>query len=260
VESVVKIGISAKFHDKAPVFYGEANRSIQYLETSFASWVARNDALPFMIPSESLKSDFEPKTLNVSGYARELDALILQGGVDVHPSLYGEKPEGTGPFAYDLVRDKYELALIRAFIKARKPILGICRGLQLLNVHFGGSLFTDLEASGFQKHLDRTVQEKYTHSIDCDSKGILSQIYPEGGAVISVHHQGIKKLGEGLRIEAKSSEDALVEAVSHITDDEFVLAVQWHPEFDAVQEASTLDGDKLMRLFLEVAKTKKFGV
>lgn len=256
---MVKIGISAKFHDKAPVFYGEANRSIQYLETSFASWVARNDALPFMIPSESLKSEFEPRTLNVSGYAQELDALILQGGVDVHPSLYGEKPDSTGVVKYDMVRDKYELALIRAFIKERKPILGICRGLQLLNIHYGGSLYTDLETDGFQKHFDPSAQERFAHSVTCTTGGILGDIYPDGGAVISVHHQGIKKLGSGLLVEAISEGDSLIEAISHITEDEYVLAVQWHPEFDASGETSTLDGDKLMRLFLEVAKQKKLA-
>lgn len=257
MQSNLKIGISAKFHDKAPTFYGVAPRHIQYLETPVAKWIAGKKALPLMIPSESSVSDIGEKSLDAQGYARELDALILQGGVDLHPETTGVPLPSNAKYPVDRVRDLYELALIEAFIAEGKPILGICRGLQLINVFFGGSLHSDLQEDGLSKHFDQDLETEYTHEICVEENGILSSIYPENAKVVSLHHQGILRLGEGLMVEATCPSDKLIEAFSCIQPDKYILAVQWHPEFhDAKSE--TLPGGKLLELFLNTARNRKF--
>lgn len=254
----IKIGISAKFHEKAPVFYGgETKRHIQYLETSIAKWIASNGALPFMIPSESDTSDLAAKTLNVRGFAEEMDALILQGGVDVHPSLYNEQHK-QDESKYDLIRDRYELELISEFIKLKKPILGICRGLQLLNTHFGGKLYHDLQECGFKQHFDPNLESKFYHKIRIAPGSFLDMLNLQNQEIVSVHHQGIKDLGTGLNIEAYSDEDNLVESFSKIDDDHFILAVQWHPELHTEDNKNLMDGNALFQSFLRVTKNRKF--
>jgi glutamate---cysteine ligase / carboxylate-amine ligase len=258
MNSSLKIGISAKFHNKAPVFYGESNRHIQYLETSMASWVAHNKALPLMIPSESTNSDFQVQMLNAKGFAEELDGLILQGGVDVDPTIYQKDKSVTTAFPTDIVRDRYELSLIKAFIEQKKPILGICRGLQLINVYFGGTLISDLESQGYSKHLDKSAEESFSHDIEIMNDGVLSKIYPRESKVSSIHHQGIDVLGEGLFKEAISKDDGLIEAVSIIDEKTFVLAVQWHPEFHDATKEGFLNADQLLKIFTKVVYNRKF--
>lgn len=258
MRSNLKIGISAKFHDKAPVFYGEAKRHIQYLETSVAKWIANNNALPLMIPSEAANSEIESRTLDASGFATELDGLILQGGVDIDQVIYNSSISSTEKYPTDIVRDRYELSLIKAFIDQKKPILGICRGMQLINVYFGGTLVSDLESQGYSKHLDRGSEDNFSHEIQIVQGGILSRIYPEHSKVISVHHQGIHTLGKGLTKEAVCSSDSLIEAVSAIDDNMFILAVQWHPEFHTSNSKEFLDANEMLKLFTRVARNRKF--
>lgn len=257
MNSNIKIGISAKFHKKAPVFYGECDRHIQYLETSIAKWIARNGALPFMIPSESDKNAMSEKTLNVKGFAQEMDALILQGGVDVHPSLYSSNEEFLEG-KYDLVRDKYELDLIKEFINLKKPIFGICRGMQLLNVFFGGELYKDLEELGFTKHFDKDLENKLIHQVRIENGPYFGTNMNELHNVVSIHHQGIKTLGAGLEVEANSTDDNLIEAFSKIDEEHFIIAVQWHPELHIDHNTNLMDENYIFQKFLQVAKNRKY--
>lgn len=257
--SEVKIGISARFLKHSPSFYGTSQRHIQYLETSVANWVAKNRGLPFMIPSESDTTDMKQDRLDVSSYAREMDALILQGGVDIHPSMYGQEASAVSGYEYDLVRDQYELRLIDAFVKAEKPVFGICRGFQILNVYFGGTLHQDLETKKFSKHLDRQSEEKFTHEVRIVEDGIFSRIYKKNGQVVSIHHQGIDILGKNLIPEAYSTHDGLIEAFS-FAETTLVLGVQWHPEFHTDKQQDQLDARGLFHFFLEAVKNRKhFG-
>lgn len=253
----LKFGISAKFYKNVPTFFGETSGHIQYLETNVAQWIGKKGALPLMIPSISEKGDFHANDLDPAGYAKELDALILQGGADVHPKLYGETPLPS-PYEYDEARDLYEMALIEAFIKEGKPILGICRGFQLLNVYFKGTLHQDLEYNGLPGHLNISENRNHEHKINLADGGFLSEFYGEknSGSVTSIHHQGIKLLGQNLNTEA-TSPDGLIEAFSH-EGENYIVGVQWHPEFHDEKQNKHLDAGPLLESLYRAAKNRKY--
>lgn len=255
MKSKLKIGISAKFFSKAPAFYGETNRHIQYIETKIAKWITRNGGLPFLLPTENEEINAEDAQLDAEQFAFEMDALILQGGSDIDPSTYGKSANKLGPYKYDKARDIYELSLIKEFIRQKKPIFGICRGLQLLNVYFEGTLIEDLETSGFLKHFDIAKEEKHSHEVYITEGSFLSKFYKKSEVVSSIHHQGIDKLGHGLSIEAKST-DGLIESFSKIDNEHFIFAVQWHPEFH--NSELLMNSQKMFQMFLNAAKNRKF--
>lgn len=197
-----------------------------------------------------------------SAFAKELDGLVLQGGADVSPKSYNElaiKLEWQGDFE----RDLYECELVKAFFKENKPILGICRGMQLLNVCFGGSLYQDInhfEPDAFN-HRDAGVYERNKHQIEILSDSRLSKLYggKEKVMVNSVHHQAVKDLANGFLVEAKSCNDGIIEAI-HLKqenpDDPYCYGVQWHPEFQLGSQHEFLDPDILLRDFLNAAKDR----
>lgn len=161
-----------------------------------------------------------------------LDGLILTGGADVQPELYGaERHPTTDPARVD--RDAWELALFRAAERRRMPVLAICRGLQLVNVARGGSL---------QQHLPESLgTERYRlgggifteNDVEVASGTALAEVLGDGEfRVHSYHHQGIDRLGDGLVVSART-DDGLVQACED-TSDGYLLGVQWHPEENAV--------------------------
>lgn len=160
-----------------------------------------------------------------------VDGLILAGGADVDPASYGAEPHaetrGTWPD-----RDRFEIALARAALERDMPVLGICRGMQLLNVALGGTLDQHLPDSvghGIHRALSGTFGEHHVRlaadSLACAAAGM------EGFVVFSHHHQGVKQVGEGLRVSGWSVDDDLVEAIE-LPDKRFALGVVWHPEED----------------------------
>ncbi len=223
----MKIGFSAcYFHSDATraVFKG---KTLLYLEKSIPDWLFAQGALGFMVPPAS-------GLVSVESFAEELDGLILQGGSDVSPESYGEKPlkpEWQG----DRIRDLYEIDLIRAFIKAKKPILGVCRGLQILNVALGGTLIQDIgtQIPHSFEHRNWDIYDQNFHEVRFEKNSKLERIYQtHSGKVNSVHHQCIQKLSPSLKAEAWSIPDGIIEAISGISNDSYVYAVQWHPEFN----------------------------
>jgi putative glutamine amidotransferase len=159
----------------------------------------------------------------------EFGGLILTGGTDVDPALYGEeRRRETEPS--DRERDDVESALLQAALERDLPVLAICRGLQLMNVALGGTLIQHLDPP--ERHrVPHAKKETPAHAIRIEPDTLLSSI--AGGAGIwqvnSRHHQAIQRLGAGLRVSATAAGDGIVEAIER-PDKRFVLGVQWHPE------------------------------
>ncbi len=167
---------------------------------------------------------------------READLLLLPGGGDVHPRFYGQQINGSTDI--DEARDGRELALVDKFLRAGKPIVGICRGLQLLNVYFGGTLRQHIEGHSQIDGVDRL------HAINT-APGLLRALYGARFTVNSAHHQAVETLGEGLQVLA-CAPDGTAEAIAH--KELPVFAVQWHPErlCGAFSRPEAVDGAALL--------------
>jgi putative glutamine amidotransferase len=194
-------------------------------------------AVPWLIPL----LPFDEDTLRAT-YER-LDGLFIAGGVDVDPSQYGEEDHLCGNMDRD--RDWAELTLLRWCLADRKPVLGICRGMQVLNVAAGGSLYQDIgtQLPGAIKHDYFSVSGNYprdflAHEVRAVSGSRLGAVF--GGdpvRVNSMHHQGIKKLGAGVMASAYAP-DGLIEGIEG-ADGQYLVAVQWHPEELAEHDPAT---------------------
>lgn len=157
--------------------------------------------------------------------AEKYDCLAVCGGGDIHPNYYGEQPLKEH-YTYDRRFDEYELATIRAFFKKKKPILGICRGMQSVNVALGGSLFQSVQSQlGLcHKGSDKAV---CNHEIKISKNSDISKKMGLRAIVNSYHHQSINKPGDGLYVIA-AAHDGVIEAFE--SDTLPVLGIQWHPE------------------------------
>ena len=170
-----------------------------------------------------------PSVRNIDYYLNQIHGLLLAGGRDIYPPNFSIKShEKSGPF--DLVRDEIELKSLEYAIKTNKPVLGICRGAQLIAAYHGSEIIQDLQEP-YAKHTHWTVPEKfeYMHTVDVEKDTFLYECSKKvKWPVNSGHHQGIKSLGHGLRMVAKSP-DGLIEAFQHEKHN-YMLGVQWHPE------------------------------
>jgi len=162
----------------------------------------------------------------------ELDGLVLSGGIDIHPALYGgsmEYPKAPEP-DWEKRRDVFEQALLDQAWAKGIPVLGVCRGLQLINVRLKGTLVQDLGEGGDAIHERDGVDKSHEVTIEPDS--LLAAVTGrQGGTVNSAHHQAIDGLGEGLRVNCRAV-DGTIEGIEWAEPGgkPFMLAVQWHPE------------------------------
>ncbi len=254
----LRIGISARLLHKPPPGLGLPQKRLQYLESHMATWIMSNGVVALMIPFIDHLQVLPRKRPPLADLVEQLDGLVLQGGIDIHPRTYGATP-WQDKADYDTLRDEYELDLLRGFIEAEKPVLGICRGCQLLNVYYGGTLVQDIPSQwpGAVPHVDTNRYEQLTHELHFMPGSRLSDIYGyEPRWVTSIHHQCVDRLGKGLVLEARSPIDLVPEGIRH-TGHRFVLGVQWHPEFHLNGGAHTqhgvLDSGPLMMAFLKAA-------
>jgi putative glutamine amidotransferase len=255
----LKIGLSARllYPDATRTFL--PSKSIQYLEQSVANWImSAGNVCAFMVPEMSLATPHQPKT-RVKHYVDVLDGLLLQGGEDMAPQSYRETPINP-MWSGDEVRDRYEIELFHEFVSQGKPVFGICRGHQLINVALGGTLYQDIatQCQGKLEHRKRELYDKHFHDVRILPNTWLASLYPESGQkrINTIHHQAVKDLGEGLVVEAMSEPDGLVEAVrweGHC----FVVGVQWHPEFMDPTDSSLIDSRPLLTAFLEACEQRR---
>jgi gamma-glutamyl-gamma-aminobutyrate hydrolase PuuD len=257
----LRIGISPRFLHEVPPELGFKGKTLQYLESSVVHWLMTSDTIVFMVPSVSAGEAPRRGTVRTADYAHELDGLVLQGGADVSPVTYGEEPLRQD-WKGDRVRDVYEIELLQAFVARGKPVLGICRGLQLINVACGGTLFQDIESQHEQggDHHDPDAYDRHFHEIALVEGRGLAGIYPgvARARVNSIHHQAVRQLGRNLTVEAVSVPDGVIEALRG-TGPGYVMGVQWHPEFHDPRDAALLDGGPLLHEFLQEAARARDG-
>lgn len=197
------------------------------LPYSYVEAVQRGGGMPVMLPPDPQVTAEPDDALDL------LDGLLLAGGADLDPASYGQP---THLETHDTVpeRDAFEIALVRGAIERDLPVLGICRGMQLLNVALGGTLIQHLpERYGHHEH--RRVPGSFDgadHDVTLTEGTLAASAAGElTHATKSHHHQGVADLGEGLLVSGISTLDDLPEAIE-LSDRSFVLGVQWHPEAD----------------------------
>ena len=255
----LKIGLSACFSHADPTRSLFTNKTLQYVEQSIAHWIMSSGAMVVMVPcptGETARGD-----VTLAHYAEWLDGIVMHGGADVWPGSYGEVPLQDA-WIGDRIRDLYDLALVEAFEQAGKPIFGVCRGLQLINVAFGGTLYQDIETQheGALRHRDPVTYDLNFHEVDMVPGTRLAQLYPGvlRARVNSIHHQGIKRLAEGFEVEAWSSPDRVPEAIRRKPRPGrgYIAATQWHPEFHQ-PGANTLDDSAILQDFMAAARAAR---
>ena len=179
-----------------------------------------------------------PSTFGYSG-------LILPGGGDIDPKLFGQLPGGTRFFDPEL--DRLQLAVLKAFIQDKKPVLGICKGMQLINIYFGGDLHQHLMTSKSHEYAGRDQ----VHDSFAQKGSFLEKLYGESFAVNSAHHQGVDMPGQGIRY-IQFAVDRVVEGLSHAYLP--VWGVQWHPERLCFEHkrGDAVDGERVLRYFADI--------
>ncbi len=200
-----------------------------FLHQDYLQAVAQAGALPVAFDSKV----FSPKK-DLAGFA----GIILSGGGDIDPWLFGEEPLN-GTQSFDPLRDRSEIDLIRTCRKLNIPLLGICRGMQIINIALGGDIYQDLPQPREPEvlHWQKTERNIPTHSIQIRSQSKLSKIWKQKKIrVNSFHHQAVKKCAFGLQITAWAA-DNLAEALENQAGS-WILGVQWHPE--ALREQSPI--------------------
>jgi putative glutamine amidotransferase len=249
----LRIGVSARIQYGDAAKLGYLKKNLYYLEQSFARWLQSAGVLVYLVPDVV---DRASNALTLADYAQELDGLVLQGGSDISPQMYGEAPL-TPEWGGDPERDRYEVELFNRFLDAKKPVLGICRGLQLISVALGGTLYQDTatQKPGAHAHQDRSVYDEKYHFVEILPGTRLAALYPgvTRAKVNSIHHQAMKEPGTGLSIEARSLEDGVIEA-ARLAGPQYVAGVQWHPEFLHGRGGGVLDGAPLLDEFLQAAR------
>lgn len=212
-----------------------------FLHRDYTDAVVAAGGLPLAVP-------FMASADGLDRVCELADGLLLSGGEDVDPHLYGEEPmPGLGAVSPE--RDQVEAQLARRFLAADKPIFAICRGLQLLNAIEGGTLLQDIERQheGALQHKQLAPRTHLSHRVRIESGTLLERIL--GSAAISVnsfHHQALKRSAPGYRVNATAG-DGIVEGIESI-DRRFVLGVQWHPENLSANDPASR---RLFRAFVE---------
>ena len=212
------------------------------LPKAYASAIAAAGGIPL------LAAEYNPEVL-----ADLCDGLLLSGGDDLDPAYYNESP-CCGVLYPDPIRDTFEMALISAFLRQGKPILGICRGCQILNCALGGSLYQDLPEQLGVIHLDPQLR----HPVICTDDSLLAQFFGPRFRVNSTHHQAVRSIAPDLKVTAVSV-DGVIEAFEAADPSRTLWGVQFHPErmTGSFRTDDTPDFAPLFDAFISACAAKK---
>lgn len=179
----------------------------------------------------------------------ETDGLLLPGGVDINPARYSR--DNAGSMEIDDRLDQLQFSVLKMFVEKRKPVLGICRGHQLINVYFGGTLNQNILTH--QKHEHSKVTGDQYHEADSLQDTWIHSLYGNHFIVNSAHHQAVEKIGKHLHADLYSTDDHVVEGMHHTQLP--VYSVQWHPErCYPSAETDCVNGDAVFNYFINVIK------
>ncbi len=211
-----------------PSSFGDAQ--IDMYMSAYAQGVIAAGGLPVHLPI-----DVDPLLI-----VERLDGILLPGGTDIEPSLYGAESE-TDVFPPEPERDHLELGLYKGAVDRRLPVLGICRGQQVVNVGAGGTLHQDVPPHSI---FDLPAETEF-HEVSFEAGSTLRELYGPTAWVNSLHHQAVDAVGEGLRVTARA-DDGVAEGLEHMSLP--IVCVQWHPEM-----MSTRDTDPVFRWLVDAA-------
>lgn len=217
--------------------------------SNYVRWIKHGDSMAVHFDLYHLDYD------SALALLKTCDGLLLTGGTDIYPGRYGKEGDTARCWEPDFKRDTLEALIFRTALKEGMPIMGICRGLQVINVEMGGTLYIDLP-SDLDTIVTHRVEDGYgaNHEVSVVENTLLAGIAEvEAGVVNSAHHQGIEALGNNLVAMAHSA-DGLTESIAIGDTSQYLLGVQWHPE--RMDYSNPLSG-KLAIRFLEEAKKYK---
>ncbi|MBU3101607.1 gamma-glutamyl-gamma-aminobutyrate hydrolase family protein [Clostridium sp. DSM 17811] len=216
-----------------------------YVNNDYIESVLLAGGVPLIIPVNS-DEDVIRTQIDLS------DGIIISGGYDVNPIEYGEEPSQKSGFIYPKV-DEFYLKAVKYAIDNGKSVLGICKGIQILNVLYGGTIYQDLsELDGcYIKHMQSSKRDVPTHSVYIKEDSILVNILGDKVLTNSFHHQCLKNVGHGFKVTG-TSKDGVIEAIEG-DQAPFVLGVQWHPEM--MMKSS----QAMLNIFKELVKESKKG-
>lgn len=180
------------------------------------------------------------------------DGFVLTGGIDVHPQFYqNARVDYPNTTVFSEARDLFEIQVFEFARQQNKPVLAICRGLQLVNIALGGNLIQDLQENGFENHRKGSEGDR-EHKIEVKPGTLLAQISGvQHGFVNSAHHQGLDQIADELNVSA-FSEDGVVEAIEYKDANKpFLLAVQWHPERMQIPATNVAFSQNIRSAFME---------
>ena len=215
---MLTVGITAAIEHASWTVWHDLDANVS--PRTYSTEVQAAGAAAVILPAQDADSD------RVRTLLRPLDGLILAGGADLDPASYGAEPQ-PGTKGFRAARDSFELALAREALDRELPVLGICRGMQLLNVALGGTLDQDVANPDLHLH---TPGEYADHDVRLEPGSLAARaVGSERVAVRSHHHQGIGRLGEGVEASGWSEPDGLIEAIE-LPEQAFALGVLWHAE------------------------------
>jgi putative glutamine amidotransferase len=201
------------------------NKLINWVSEIYLQILGQGGVLPILVPIA------QGTIANLPDYLEDYDGILMSEGGDISPALYNEPYSVSKLDEYDPIKDEIEITCCRHAVEHNKPILGFCRGMHMINVVFGGSLHLDIHEINKNSvlHIDYDNYDTARHPITISEGTPLHKWYKENEILVNTyHHQGIKKLGEGLVAMAKAP-DGLIEGVFH-PDYRFVVGLQFHPE------------------------------